>query len=197
MVGTDISPIQPTWIPPNLKLCVDRSDSSSTPRPLAPAIPMELFANIAPSPLSSEIEDCTREWTFAANSVDYVHLRWLVGSISDWNSLFAEAYRVCRPGGWVESLEGSCFVESDHCDLPDSSALGQWSKFFVEGGKHIGRTFLVLEEELQKKGMEAAGFVDIQETNFKVSECELSMVITESHVLWPEAPRNMAAGSGL
>lgn len=92
-----------------------------------------------------------------------------MGSIADWNSFFAEAYKTCRPGGWVESLEGSCFVESDHCDLPGDSALGQWSRFFVEGGKKLGRTFLVLEEEVQRKGMEAAGFVDIQETDFKVS----------------------------
>lgn len=95
-------------------------------------------------------------------------MRWLIGSIPDWNSFFAEAYRTCRPGGWVESLEGSCFIVSDHCDVPESSALGQWSKFFVEGGKKLGSTFLVLEEDLQRKGMEAAGFVDIKEAYFKV-----------------------------
>ena len=100
--------------------------------------------------------------------MDYIHLRWLIGSIPDWDALFAEAYKACKPGGWVESLEGSCFVESDDCDLPDTSALGQWSKFFVEGGKQLGRTFLVVEEDLQRKGMEAAGFVDIQERIFKV-----------------------------
>ena len=122
----------------------------------------------------SEIEDCTREWTFAADSIDYVHIRWLMGSIADWTALFEQAYKACKPGGWVESLEGSCYVESDHCDLPDTSALGQWSKFFVEGGKKLGRTFLVVEDDLQRKGMEAAGFVDIQETTFKVSRLILS-----------------------
>lgn len=96
-------------------------------------------------------------------------MRWLTGSIPDWNVFFAEAYKACAPGGWVETLEGSPFVESDHCELPDTSALGQWSKFFVEGGKKLGSSFLVLEEDLQRKGMEAAGFVDIQEAYFKVS----------------------------
>lgn len=82
--------------------------------------------------------------------------------------VFLQAYKACRPGGWVETLEGFCFIESDHCDLPADSALSQWSQFFVEGGKKLRRTFLVLEEEVQRKGMEAAGFVDIQEIDFKV-----------------------------
>lgn len=119
-------------------------------------------------PLASEIEDFTREWTFIPDSVDYIHMHWLMGSIVDWNAFFSEAYKACRPGGWVETLEGFCFIESNHCDLPADSALSQWSQFFVEGGKKLRRTFLVLEEEVQRKGMEAAGFVDIQEIDFKV-----------------------------
>lgn len=118
---------------------------------------------------SSEIEDCTREWTFVPNSVDYIHMRWLIGSISNWNALFAEAYRTCKPGGWVETFEPGAKVESDHVDIPDNSALSQWSKVFIQGGMKLGRGFTVLEDDLQRKGMEAAGFVDIQEFQFKVS----------------------------
>ena len=96
-------------------------------------------------------------------------MRWLLGSIPDWTALFKEAYNTCRPGGWVESLEPSAIVESDHCDIPEESALGQWGMFFVEGGKMIGRSFTVVQDELQRKGMEEAGFVDIKEYDFKVS----------------------------
>ena len=95
-------------------------------------------------------------------------MRWLLGSITDWNALFAEAYITCKPGGWVESLEASCTPESDHTEIPEDAALGQWGRFFTEGGRKLGRTFLVLEDDLQRKGMEAAGFVDIQEFYFKV-----------------------------
>lgn len=59
-------------------------------------------------------------------------------------------------------------MQSDHAPLPEGSALGQWGKFFVEGGKKIGRTFTVLEDGVQRRAMEAAGFVDIQEYDFKV-----------------------------
>ena len=97
-------------------------------------------------------------------------MRWLVGSIADWNALVEQAYATCKPGGWVESFEPSFHLESDHVAIPEDSAVGQWPKFFMEGGEKTGRTFRVVEDELQRKGMEAAGFVDIGEFCFKVSE---------------------------
>ncbi|KAL7802244.1 S-adenosyl-L-methionine-dependent methyltransferase [Trichoderma aethiopicum] len=135
VIGTDISPIQPTWVPPNLQF---------------------------------EIEDCTQEWTFRNEDFDYVHMRWLLGSIQDWDALLQQAYRVLKPGGWVESLETSAIVRSDDGTVTETSALGQWGKFFLNGGKKIGRSFTVIEDETQRKSIEAAGFVDIQEFNFKM-----------------------------
>ncbi|KUI55877.1 Phosphoethanolamine N-methyltransferase 3 [Cytospora mali] len=134
VIGTDISPIQPKWVPPNLKF---------------------------------EIEDCTSEWTFNPNTFDYVHMRYLVGSIMDWTALFKEAYATLKPGAWLESFEGSPHMISDDGTVPDKSAISQWGKFFEEGGKAIGRSFLVIDQGIQKKAMEEAGFVDIQEWDFK------------------------------
>lgn len=123
------------------------------------------------TPFLSEIEDCTLPWTFAENSADYVHMRFLLGSISDWDTLFAEAYRTCSPGGWVESFEASAVAKSDHEEIPDSAAISQWTKFLVEGGKKMGRSFTVVDDELQRKAMEKAGFVNIEEHNWKVTAC--------------------------
>ena len=96
-------------------------------------------------------------------------MRWLIGSIPDWSQLFAEAFKACRPGGWVESLEPECRCESDDGTVTDDTAFGQWGKIFAEGQKKTGRTFTVVREGLQRKCMEEAGFVDIQEFTFKVS----------------------------
>lgn len=134
VIGTDISPIQPGWIPPNLKF---------------------------------EMEDCTREWTFAPETFDYVHIRFLVGSIEDWSALFKEAYKVLKPGGYLESFEISPMILSDDDTVPETSAIGQWGKFFIEGGRRMGRTFTVLEDNIQRKSMEEAGFVEIKEWNNK------------------------------
>ncbi|KAK7418038.1 hypothetical protein QQX98_004177 [Neonectria punicea] len=117
--------------------------------------------------MSNEIEDCTREWTFASNSVDYIHMRWLVGSVPDWSALFDQAYRCCRPGGWFESLETSPVIECDDHTVKEDSAMGQWGKIFIEGAKKLGTSFTVVQDDVQKRAMEEAGFADIQEFDFK------------------------------
>lgn len=141
VIGTDISPIQPQWIPPNLRF---------------------------------EIEDCTSEWTFSPGTFDYIHARYLVGSIIDWTALFKEAFTALKPGGWLESFEGSPYMVSDDNTVAEKSAIAQWGRFFVEGGKKIGRSFLVLHEGTQRKAMEEAGFVDIQEWEFKVRSADIA-----------------------
>lgn len=96
-------------------------------------------------------------------------MRYLYGSISDWSALFKEAFRVCKPGGWVESYEASPRMESDDGTVTETCAINEWGKFFIEGGKKLNRTFEILDKDLQKKSMEDAGFVDVQVWDFKVS----------------------------
>lgn len=117
----------------------------------------------------SEIEDCTREWTFKSSFADYIHARWLFGSIKSWGDFFAEAFRVCKPGGWVESHEAASSISSDDNTVDSNSAMGHWGKFFLEGSKKIGTSFTVVEDGTQRKAMEAAGFINIQEFDFRVS----------------------------
>lgn len=126
--------------------------------------------------IPSEIEDCTSEWSFKPNTFDYVHVRYLVGSVIDWTALFKEAYKALKPGAWLESFEGSPHMISDDGTVPDKSAISQWGKFFEEGGRTLGRSFLVVDEGIQRKAMEEAGFVDIQEWNCKVGRrCQASL----------------------
>lgn len=63
---------------------------------------------------------------------------------------------------------------SDDGSVADKSAISQWGKFFEEGGKTLGRTFMVVDTGIQRKAMEEAGFVDIQEWEFKVSRSTIS-----------------------
>lgn len=95
-------------------------------------------------------------------------MRWLVGSVSNWEALYEQAYKALRPGGWLESYEGAPIMECDDGSVPENSAMGQWGKIFINFGEQIGRSFTVVADEVQPKAMRAAGFVDIKETNFKV-----------------------------
>ncbi|KAL1907564.1 hypothetical protein Sste5344_006577 [Sporothrix stenoceras] len=98
-----------------------------------------------------DIDDYTREWSFPDNDFDFVH-----------------AYRVTAPGGYLESYEGSPNVRSDDDTLPSGTAMAQWGPLFINGGKLIGRSFSVVDDDIQKKAMAAAGFVDIQDRLIKV-----------------------------
>ncbi|KAF5702095.1 methyltransferase [Fusarium globosum] len=117
----------------------------------------------------SHIDDCTQPWTFAPDSIDFVHMRYLFGSIKDWSVLFKEAFRACRPGGWVESHEASAMMESDDGTVTDTSAMHEWGRFFIEGGKKMGQPCTIIEDDLQQKCMREAGFEDIQIADYKIA----------------------------
>ncbi|GKT64988.1 methyltransferase domain-containing protein [Colletotrichum tofieldiae] len=72
VIGIDLSPIQPEFVPPNVHFFVD---------------------------------DAEVGWVYPENTFDYVHLRNMAPSIKKWPELFAEAYRVLKPGGWIELQE--------------------------------------------------------------------------------------------
>ncbi|KAL1859686.1 hypothetical protein VTK73DRAFT_7504 [Phialemonium thermophilum] len=150
VIGTDISPIQPTWVPPNVKF---------------------------------EIEDCNQDWTFAPNSFDYVHIRWLTGSIIDWTELFRRAYRSLKPGGILESHEASPKVASDDGTLAPESAMGQWAEIWFEAGRKMGQSFSIIEDDTQRKAMEDAGFEDIHVQRIKVPIGS-----------WPQDPKQKEIG---
>ncbi|KAI0440790.1 S-adenosyl-L-methionine-dependent methyltransferase [Xylaria telfairii] len=136
VIGVDISPSQPQWIPPNLKF---------------------------------EIDDVTQPWTYAPNSFDYIHMRWLIGAIPNWYTLFREVYQTLKPGGIFESKESSAIIQSDDGTVPYGSAMDQWGRVFSEAGRKFGRTFQPVEDNIQLMAMEAAGFVDIKVYNMKTT----------------------------
>lgn len=95
-------------------------------------------------------------------------MRYLIGSIPDWNFLFEQAFRCTKPGGYVKSFEGEPRYKSDDDTVAEDSATAQWGKLFVEGSKILGRTVTMVEDGTQRSAMEHAGFVDIEEHITKV-----------------------------
>ncbi|KAF4495658.1 hypothetical protein FAGAP_8212 [Fusarium agapanthi] len=133
VIGTDLSPIQPSWVPPNVKF---------------------------------ELEDATKDWSWPENHFDLVHVRFLMGAIADWGTLFKEASHCCRPGGFVESGEINPTFYSDDGSIDDVEALQTWNQLVVESGKGFGRSFTNIENDVQLFG--DAGLVDVQSFDFKV-----------------------------
>ncbi|KAH7010799.1 uncharacterized protein B0I36DRAFT_356414 [Microdochium trichocladiopsis] len=93
VIGLDISPHQPHWIPVNLKF---------------------------------EMDGITQGWTYPADTFDYIHMRWLVGSISDWITLYKEIFKALKPGGIFERKESSCLIQSDDESVGPNTARNLW-----------------------------------------------------------------------
>jgi SAM-dependent methyltransferase len=137
VVGFDISPIQPTWVPPNCRF---------------------------------DIDDAQLEWTYRPASFDFVHIRALYGSISDWGELYRQAFRVLRPGGYLENLEFTILLRSDDpaVQADPNHIFKQWADVFYEAADRMGKTIRIGTEGRMKRHMEEAGFVDVVVNEYKL-----------------------------
>ncbi|KAI0395604.1 S-adenosyl-L-methionine-dependent methyltransferase [Xylariaceae sp. FL0594] len=151
VIGTDIAPSQPEWVPPNLHF---------------------------------EIEDCTRPWTFPPDSFHFVHLRYLFGCVSDCDALYAEAYKACRPGGWVEACECSVNLRSDDGSVREGTAFYDWGRLFNEASSRAGRTMSMVDDGKIVPSFEKAGFEEITSRLFKLPASP-----------WPRDPRMRELGA--
>ncbi|RPB03580.1 S-adenosyl-L-methionine-dependent methyltransferase [Choiromyces venosus 120613-1] len=128
VIGNDLSPIQPTWVPPNIQF---------------------------------EVDDVEAEWTYAADSFDLVHIRYMMACISDWPKLFKQAYRVTKPGGYLESAEPTLQIFCNDGSLDLESPMAMWSKNMIKSADLFGKPGNIAH--LTKGWMIDAGFVNVEE----------------------------------
>lgn len=101
-------------------------------------------------------------------------MRYLFGAILDWPFLLKEAYRVNKPGAWVQSCECDVKFVSDDGTAEADPVLKTWAQLYEDAGKKMGRSFEVVKSDLQRKALEEAGYEDIQVVNYKVCGTFLS-----------------------
>ncbi|OLN96576.1 Malonyl-[acyl-carrier protein] O-methyltransferase 1-like protein 1 [Colletotrichum chlorophyti] len=90
--------------------------------PLAKVMGVDMSAALLPTTVPPnvvfEVEDATHPWAREKESLDFVHMRNLVGGgIPDWKSLFQQAYDHLKPGGLIEFSD----VRTRYFDLIESS----------------------------------------------------------------------------
>ncbi len=113
-----------------------------------------------------EIDDIESTWTFPSNHFDFVHIRCLMGSISNWPRLYAQAYEHMAPGGWIQHLDMDIQFTSDDGTVGDGHIMSEWSKTFFEAGERMGKTFYVVDG--MAENITRAGFRDVYQIWFKV-----------------------------
>ncbi|CAM1511271.1 Fc.00g087840.m01.CDS01 [Cosmosporella sp. VM-42] len=96
VIGTDLSPIQPHWTPPNVEFRVE------------------------------DLEDEYRPWTNIYTDADLIHIRALLQTLRDPRRLIQRSFENLKPGGWIEIHEIVPFVFSDDGTAEDDHPMNEF-----------------------------------------------------------------------
>ncbi|KAG7406125.1 S-adenosyl-L-methionine-dependent methyltransferase [Fusarium sp. MPI-SDFR-AT-0072] len=136
VIATDITPTQPSFVPPNVEF---------------------------------QIDDAQLEWTFEPESFDFIHIRYLQGSIGDWDRLYSQMYKALKPGGWFQHIEPDLQMLSQNPEIKvdDEHIFTRWAKIFTQVGETIGCTFDFSNGKLSTLAKDA-GFVSVTPQTHKI-----------------------------
>lgn len=150
VVATDLSPVQPRNVPPNVNFYVEDSYVSLT----------KALSQCLHWISSSEPWDYSKPF-------DYIHTRVTSGCWSNFKEQIADqAFQSLTPGGWFESQEYDATVNCDDHTLDANGHFATWFREIKEASAIMGRPVDVAEHV--RDAYERAGFVDVQERVFKM-----------------------------
>ena len=132
IVGNDLSPIQPPWVPPNVKFIVD---------------------------------DVEEDW-IEPIQYDYIHCRYMAGSIKDWPRLFKQIFQNLKPGGWVEFQESANTIYSEDGSVKPDNPLVRMMDGLTQACDKIGR--MMDPAPHFKEWALATGFTNVKDERFKL-----------------------------
>lgn len=149
VIGTDLSPIQPSWVPPNLQF---------------------------------QIEDAESTWLYnGKNPFDYIHIRDLGGSITDWAQLTRQAYQHLAGGGWIELQEFEVTLRSDDDSMRLAPHLSEYITHLHEAAEKFSKPMNVAESHKQR--LIDMAFEEVKEEIYKVPSSS-----------WPKDPQLKVIG---
>lgn len=73
--------------------------------------------NFVPPNVEFQIDDATMDWTFEPESFDFIHIRYLQGTIDDWDKFYGQVYKCLKPGGWFQHIEPDLQMYSQNPDV--------------------------------------------------------------------------------
>ncbi|KAK2055732.1 S-adenosyl-L-methionine-dependent methyltransferase [Colletotrichum caudatum] len=126
---------------------------------LSPIQPQEVPPN-----LIFEVDDVEEDWIYS-RPFDYIHSRFMNGSLADWKAFIAKCYDNLTPGGYLELQEGEFTFESDDGTLTPEQPLSEFARLIREATEKFGRRFVPLPE--LEPLMAEAGFEDVVVKKFK------------------------------
>lgn len=113
----------------------------------------------APPNVQFEVDDVEDDWTYR-QPWDYIHSRYMAGSIKDWPKLMRQCHQNLSPGGWVEFQDFDIEYYSQDGTLTEEHALLRWLRLTQEAAGKLGRTLRVGKE--LESWVHKAGFENVQ-----------------------------------
>lgn len=111
------------------------------------------------------VDDVEQDWA-EPEPFDYIHCRYMAGSIKDWPRLVGQIYANLKPGGWVEFQESANTLYSeDHTLRPDNMMVKMMDGLMAACDK-IGRTMDPAPS--MAKWATEAGFANVKQQKFKL-----------------------------
>ncbi|CCC05686.1 hypothetical protein SMACR_09804 [Sordaria macrospora] len=123
------------------------------------------------------------ECNVISTDISPIQPSWLSGAAKDWPEIYRQAYRYCKPGGWIEHIDTSTVCYSDDGSVNEKHAMAQWSKVWQEAARLTGYPVDLIEKNRMEEGMKAAGFTNIVSKDYPIP---LSP--------WPKDPKQKERG---
>ncbi|KAK1449799.1 hypothetical protein CMEL01_07135 [Colletotrichum melonis] len=117
-----------------------------------------------PPNVKFEVDDIEEPWTYS-QPFDYIHIRGMTSSISDWKKFSEKAYNHLTPGGYIELFEGHMRPDCDDGTLTSENALIKWVDKIEEASKIFGRPYIDVPGLVPL--LEETGFVDVEVVKYK------------------------------
>jgi SAM-dependent methyltransferase len=139
------------WVPPNCKFEVDDAELDWTFNAVSLS---SISLKPQYQPASNIISSTPQDY------FDFIHMRNLAQSVSNWSQLISSAFRCVKPGGYLELVELGQIAYSDDGSMKDDNPIKIHFETTKRAMEKIGRP--PQDTENMKRKLEEAGFVDVK-----------------------------------
>ncbi|KAG9246136.1 putative Demethylmenaquinone methyltransferase [Calycina marina] len=118
-------------------------------------------SSAAPLNAFFELDDAEADggWTYSDDDFDLVHFRYMKGAFLSWKDVYLQAYRVLKPGAYIEVVDFDDHKRIGRFFGPDSG-VPRWLEALEKGTEKSGRSRGITH--LEPECLTALGFVDVE-----------------------------------
>ena len=85
-----------------------------------------------------EVDDCEAQWTWP-KPFDFIHSRYLAGSVRDWPRLIGQVFANTTPGGWAEFQDYDFTYYSEDESYTTDLSICKWVTRLLDACVQFGQ----------------------------------------------------------